>query len=69
MQTSIDIQAIIAVTWVISSFILTLLLFNTLGARGWVWLGIHHILCTIGCSHEYLRYQKRQVLRRKALSQ
>lgn len=69
MKTPLDFMAILAVAWIITSLLVTLLLWNHLGARGWIWLGIHHVLCLIGCSHEYFRYQKRQALRNEARSQ
>ena len=56
----IDIQAILAVAWMLSAVVLTLLLADHLGGRGWLWLTIHHIICLIGCTHEYFRYKKRQ---------
>ena len=60
MRTSIDLLAILAVSWALASIGITVLLFEDLGSRGWLWLGIHHIFCIIGCTHEYFRYQKRQ---------
>lgn len=69
MKASFDFMAILAVTWILISITITILLWSHLGARGWIWLGIHHTVCIIGCSHEYFRYQKRQVVRKEALSQ
>ena len=57
---SVDIQAIIAVTWGIVAISLTIILWSSLGGRGWLWLGIHHTFCIIGCTTEYFRYQGRQ---------
>lgn len=54
-----DIQAVLAVTWVLSSILVTILLSQQLGLRGWLWLCSHHIVCVLACSHEYKRYQIR----------
>ena len=61
---NMDIQAVLAVTWLLIAIGFTILLLPYLGARGWFWLGIHHLLCLIGCGHEYFRYQKREQERR-----
>ena len=57
---SIDIQAILATTWLLVAIIVTVIFGSELGGRGWFWLIIHHIFCLIGCSTEYNRYQRRQ---------
>ena len=54
-----DILAIIAVTWALTSIVMTVLLLDKLGARGWLWLGIHHLFCLIGVSHEWRKHQRR----------
>lgn len=54
-----DILAIIAVTWVLSSIMMTIILYDKLGARGWLWLSVHHSFCMIGVSHEWKKHQKR----------
>ena len=59
-----DFQAILAVAWTLCAIGLTLALYDSLGARGWLWLGIHHFFCILGCTTEYFRYQSRQ-LRKK----
>ena len=60
----IDIQAILAVGWFLSSLAITILLLDKLGGRGWIWLCLNHLLCIIGCSHEYRRYRQREQVRR-----
>ena len=54
-----DIPAIIAVSWGLSAVLMTILLYDKLGARGWLWMGVHHIFCLVGVSHELRQYQKR----------
>lgn len=63
---SVDIQAIVAVTWVLVALAITIILGPKLGGRGWLWMSIHHIFCAIGCSTEYFRYQRRQERRKTA---
>jgi hypothetical protein len=46
---------IIAVTWLLTGAGLTILIGPELGWRGWLWLGIHNLLCVIGSSHELWR--------------
>lgn len=65
---SIDLQAIIAVTWFLVAMTITFLLGPKIGGRGWLWLGIHHIFCVIGCGTEYVRYQRRQERRNSTRS-
>ena len=60
--TRLDLSAITAVAWVCVAVGLTLAFGPQLGARGWVWLGLHHLLCLVGVTHEYRRYQQRQRL-------
>ena len=59
-----DIGALLAVTWVLVAVGLTVVFAPHLGIRGLGWLAAHHILCLVGVTHEYPRYQKRQALRR-----
>lgn len=54
-----DISAIIAVTWALTAIIMTVILYDKLGARGWLWLSVHHLFCLIGVSHEWRKHQKR----------
>lgn len=56
---NLDIQAILAVSWLLVAIGISIVFGPYLGARGWLWLGIHHVLCIIGCGHEYFRYQRR----------
>ena len=66
---AIDIQAILAVTWLLVAIAITLLLGPNLGGRGWLWLSIHHTFCIVGCGTEYVRYQRRQERRNSTRSQ
>ena len=67
-RSTIDIFAVIAISWLIIAIILTIFSFGKLGARGWLWLGIHNIFCIIGVSHEWFRHQKRVQLAKNATS-
>jgi hypothetical protein len=62
--SNFDIQAIIAVAWLLASVTLTLLLGNQVGGRGWLWICINNLLCFIGCAHEFYRYRQREQARR-----
>ncbi|MEL6348860.1 MAG: hypothetical protein AAFV53_37495 [Myxococcota bacterium] len=62
---SIDIGALLAVTWLLTAVGLTVLLGPTLGARGWLWLGVHHLLCAVGVTHELIRSRNRRKRKRK----
>ena len=56
----LDLGVIVATTWLLVALGLTVLLGPSLGLRGWVWLGLHHLLCAIGVSHELLRGWRRR---------
>ena len=57
----IDLGVIVAMTWALVAVFLTVVLGPKLGFRGWTWLGLHHLLCVIGVSHELLRgWQRRR---------
>ena len=58
-EKRLNISSIIAVTWALIAVSITFFLFDKLGARGWLWLSIHHIFCIIGVSHEWIKHQKR----------
>lgn len=59
-KSKLDIRAIIAVAWLLSAVALTFLIYDSLGARGVLWLAIHHLLCVIGCGHELRRHFQAQ---------
>ena len=44
---------IIAVSWLITAIILTFFLYPQLGARGRIWMSIHHLICGIGVIYEF----------------
>lgn len=46
---------VLAMTWLLASAVLTMLLGPQLGARGLFWLGLHDALCLIGCGWEIRR--------------
>ncbi|GEM_PF-2414259 len=56
---------IIALVWLMVAAAITALYGPRLGLRGWIWLGIHHVVCGVGTSHELLRAWRR---RRAAVS-
>ena len=54
-RRSVDIGAAIAIAWLLVAVALTIGMGPWLGARGWLWLGLHHVLCVFGAGHELLR--------------
>ena len=63
MKKPIDIGFVMALSWMLIALGITIFIGPMLGARGWLWLLIHHVLCLIGVTHEFRRYKKRQALR------
>ncbi len=49
-----DLRAVIAVAWIGVAIGLTAVFGPRLGLRGWLWLGMHHLLCAVGAGHELL---------------
>ena len=62
MRKQIDIGFVMALSWLLVAIGVTIFIGPMLGARGWLWLLIHHFLCGIGVTHEFRRYRKRQKL-------
>jgi hypothetical protein len=58
-----DIGVIIALTWAMIAIAVTALYWENLGLRGWIWLGVHHVACGIGCAHELWRGRQRHKAR------
>ena len=46
---------VLAMTWLLVSMIMTILLMPTLGARGLFWLCLQDLACLIGCGWEIRR--------------
>ena len=59
MNRRIDIGRTVALVWIVVAVGLTVLVGPSLGIRGWMWLGVHNLLCTIGAGHEL--YRKRHI--------
>ena len=57
---------VLAIAWLLISFVVTLMLFPTLGARGLLWLGIQDAACLFGCSWEIRRAWRLQQAARRA---
>ena len=55
-----DLGFVVAVAWLIFAVALTAWLGPSLGARGWLWLGVHHALCVVGAGHELWRARARR---------
>ena len=49
-----------AIGWLIFAVIVSIGLGPQLGLRGWAWLGVHHVICLIGCTHELRRGWRRR---------
>jgi hypothetical protein len=50
----------LALTWLLVSVVLTMLMAPTLGARGLLWLAFHDAACLFGCGWEIRRAWKLQ---------
>ena len=44
-MTRINLKTVVASSWVLTSVVLTVLIYSDLGSRGIFWLWIHHIIC------------------------
>jgi hypothetical protein len=58
-RRSIDIGAIVALSWLMAAMGVTVFIGPMLGLRGWIWLGLHHVLCVVGSVHELRRASRR----------
>ncbi|MFT5584115.1 MAG: hypothetical protein ACI9VR_001700 [Cognaticolwellia sp.] len=56
----LDGGVIVAITWATVALSMTVLIGGELGLRGWLWLGLHHILCVAGVTHELRRGWRRR---------
>ncbi len=64
----LDKGAVAALTWAAVAIGLTVVIGPQLGLRGWAWLGLHHLLCLVGVSHELWKARKRAAARAQRLS-
>ena len=55
----VDLGTVIALAWAAVAVTVTILFGPMLGARGWLWLGLHHLLCAAGVTHELIRARQR----------
>lgn len=60
VRRRIDAGTVVALTWAAAAIGITILFGPMLGARGWLWLGIHHLLCAVGVTHELSRARQRR---------
>lgn len=55
------VSTVVALAWVAVAVGLTVFLAPQMGLRGWMWLGVHHVLCAAGAGWElrldYLRWR------------
>lgn len=63
-RSRVDVLAVLALVWLLTAIGLTALLAPHLGVRGWLWVGLHDLVCVAGCAHEL----RRAARRRRALS-
>jgi hypothetical protein len=56
----VDIGAVVALVWLLTAIGLTALLAPHLGVRGWLWVGLHDVVCVAGCVHELRRAARRR---------
>ena len=52
---------VLAITWLLVSMVMSILLVPMLGARGLIWLGIQDAACLFGCGWEIRRAWKLQL--------
>lgn len=50
---------VVALSWAAVAVGLTVVIGPQLGLRGWLWLGLHHLLCLVGVGHELWRERRR----------
>lgn len=55
-----DLGAVLALAWLSFALLFTMVFGSMLGLRGWAWLGVHHLLCVVGCGHELRRASRRR---------
>lgn len=55
MQRRFDLGRTFALAWLVSAIGATLVVGPSLGHRGWLWLGLHDLLCAVGAGHELWR--------------
>ena len=61
LAKKLDSGLVVALAWLTAAVVVTVLWGGSLGLRGWIWLGLHHLLCVAGCTHELRRaWQRRQ---------
>lgn len=61
-QRRLDIGVIVAIAWLAAALGVSLVFGPRLGLRGWIWLGLHHVVCAIACAHELRRGWRRRKL-------
>ena len=59
MRARVDAGEVLALAWLGVAVALTIVFGPMLGARGWLWLGAHHLLCVAGVTHELYRARAR----------
>ena len=55
-----DGGVIVALAWLFVAVGVTVVFGAKLGLRGWIWLGLHHVVCVVGVTHELWRGWKRR---------
>jgi len=68
-EKKVDPAAVLAVAWIWVAVGLTVVFAPHLGLRGWLWLGMHHVLCVVGVGHELRGYRsRRREVRERAMA-
>ena len=62
----VALRVVVALAWLLIAVAVTILYGPVLGLRGWIWLGVHHVLCGVGCTHELVRGWRRRRARLSA---
>lgn len=58
-----DLGVIVALSWLFIAIGGTVVFAGSLGLRGLIWMGVHHVVCVAAVSHEMWRGWKRRKAR------
>jgi hypothetical protein len=61
----LDLGVALALGWLLFAIIISAWIGPQLGMRGLAWMGLHHLLCLVGSTHELRRGWRRHLLRRE----
>ena len=65
----LDLGVSFAFGWLLFAVIMSAWYGPKLGLRGFAWMGLHHVLCLVGCTHELRRGWRRHLARKQDASE